>query len=728
MTVPCKVVPTEKYVHLHVPIFVKLFWRMNSDSPINRPEQDKFGYAPLAERVAPILILDTKSSTIVAGVEARWGSGKTSFLNLTRRALQQGRDNVLVFEYRPWLYSTVDALLLGFCVQVAAQLVGSPDKKYEKAGKALMGLSSVFGRLASLPGEYGLTAAAGAAGAEALAGAATAIHDLSKIDLSNAREKVQTALDEAGRPVVIIIDDVDRLEPKEIRLLFQFLKAVADFRGVSYLLAYDPKPVENALSFGGELSGREYLKKFIQLPVRLPRISNLLLQRFFREAVGELSRSLEKTLTDSEKSALEECSKTAVFLQSLKTPRDVARLLNSFRLRLQDCRDEVNLDQLLLFVLLDLISPDAVELVRMHPELFLLPLAHHPEFEILERDSSISRLMSEEKDKKQIKNALYETLSAEERPFATKLISELFASGREREKDYDVRKAQSAHGLIKLLYGGTSSLSFSAKDATLFLQGKRRATILNEIVAGGALLQWIYFLSSITDNATIKNAPGIANHLIKAVKGERAETWESVHRVIAEYLVEVFGKLPTEKERVQLLKAVSSQKKNLFIAEHFLVKVAAHAGLWDNGQSFSMTNRKQPSDADKIPPQHVLNGEQAWLKNVRLAAQDGTLLKHPHLGSILHRWGQFNNNDYSEVQNYLTDFSKTEDPVIILRHFGLGVSLDGLDRIAADPPRIKAALLRYSSDGELRKVALNVMDHLQKLLSEKASPEGAEAA
>jgi hypothetical protein len=158
----------------------------------------------------------------------------------------------------------------------------------------------------------------------------------------------------------------------------------------------------------------------------------------------------------------------------------------------------------------------------------------------------------------------------------------------------------------------------------------------------------------------------------------------------------------------------------LYIGEHFLVTVASDAGLWDKGQSFSIANRKQPSEADKVPPQQILSAEQCWLKSVRSAAQDGTLLKHPHLGSILHRWGQFNNNDYSEVQKFLTDFSTSEDPLIILRHFGLGVSLDGLDRIVADPQAIKAALSRYSNEKELRKIALNVMDHLQKLLVQKA--------
>lgn len=694
---------------------------MNTDSPITEVSKDKFGYAPLAEHVAPVLILDSRSPSIVAGVEARWGSGKTSFLNLTRRVLTQSRSNVLVFDYRPWLYSTVDSLLLGFCVQIAAQLQGNPGKKYENASKALIGLSGVFSRLTSLPGEYGFTAAAGAAGSQLLASGAVAMQDLSKVDLSNARDKVQKALDQAGRPVAIIIDDVDRLEPNEIRLLFQFLKAVADFRGVAYLLAYDPLPVEKALSFGGELSGREYLKKFIQLPIRLPRISNLLLQRFFREAVSELSDSLKPPLDAAERAALDQCSQLAVFLHCLKTPRDVVRLLNSFRLRLHDCRDEVNLDQVLLFVLLDLVSPKGVECVREHPELFLLPFARHPEFEVLETDGTISRLMSEEKDKVEAKERLFATIAEDERPLAKELMTHLFDSDQRAEGNYDVRHAQTAHGLIKLLYGGTSSLSFSAKEATSFLQGRRRTEILGEVASGGVLLQWIYFLSSITGSVVIKNPPGIAKSLINSAKQESANTWESVHRVTAEYLAEIFEKLPTEKERLRLLKAVTSQRTNLFVAEHFLAKIASDAGLWKSGRSFSLANRLEPREPDRVAPEDILAAEQCWLANVRKAAANGSLHRHPHLGSILHRWWQFNDNDYSEVQNYFAEFSKRNDPLIILRHFPIGVSLDGLDTIVIDPRATKDALLRYGTDGEFRDTAGKVMDHLQKRLDEASA-------
>ena len=279
-----------------------------------------------------------------------------------------------------------------------------------------------------------------------------------------------------------------------------------------------------------------------------------------------------------------------------------------------------------------------------------------------------------------------------------------------------------------MLYGGTSSLSFSAKDAVSFLQGKRRGETLSDIVSGGALLQWIYFLSSITDTTDIKNAPGIAESLINAAKEEPANTWESVHRLIGEYLAEVFEKLPTQKERLRLLKAVTLQRKNLFIAEHFLMKLASDAGLWKNGQSFSLANRQSPSEPDRVPPEHILDAEQRWSKNVRAAAANGTLHKHPHLGSILHRWGQFNNNDYTEVQNYLTAFAKTNDPLIILCHFALGVSLDGLDRIIVDPVGIKNGLLRYMDDEPLRQTAVRVMDNLQRLAQETETGMSAETA
>ena len=198
-------------------------------------------------------------------------------------------------------------------------------------------------------------------------------------------------------------------------------------------------------------------------------------------------------------------------------------------------------------------------------------------------------------------------------------------------------------------------MSFSAKDAAAFLGGKRRVDIVQPIQAAG-VLQWIYFLSSVSDQAEIKSASGIAKLLINTVRQEPADSWESVHRVIGDYLAELFSVIPDQTHKLALLNAVSSQTTNLFIAEHFLAKIASDAGLWKEGKSFALSERQTPPRPDQVPPERILEAEGVWLNNVRVAAAAGNLHKHPHLDSILHRWGQFNSNDYSEVPDYFAKF------------------------------------------------------------------------
>jgi len=90
------------------------------------------------------------------------------------------------------------------------------------------------------------------------------------------------------------------------------------------------------------------------------------------------------------------------------------------------------------------------------------------------------------------------------------------------------------------------------------------------------------------------------------------------------------------------------------------------------------------------------------------------LHKQPHLGFILHRWGQFNNNDYSPVQQYVAAFCQHNDPLIILRHFDLETEGNGLSRIFTAPGYIAERLQSYTSNPTLRRTAINVMQQLDK--------------
>src|SRR5881628_1548344 len=92
---------------------------------------------------------------------------------------------------------------------------------------------------------------------------------------------------DADGPLVVIIDDIDRLRPDEIRLLFQLVKANADFPNLVYLLLFQRDIVELAVGESG-LPGEEFLEKVVQVAFDLPRIEAEKLQRQLFDGVNRL--------------------------------------------------------------------------------------------------------------------------------------------------------------------------------------------------------------------------------------------------------------------------------------------------------------------------------------------------------------------------------------------------------------------------------------------------------
>ena len=70
---------------------------------------------------------------------------------------------------------------------------------------------------------------------------------LKKLDLLERKNKVRKALAKINSPIVVFIDDIDRLTPDETFQILRLVKAVADFPGTSFLLAFDPKYIYQSL-------------------------------------------------------------------------------------------------------------------------------------------------------------------------------------------------------------------------------------------------------------------------------------------------------------------------------------------------------------------------------------------------------------------------------------------------------------------------------------------------
>ncbi len=92
--------------------------------------------------------------------------------------------------------------------------------------------------------------------------------------LALVRHELAQTLKKLPRPVLVVIDDIDRLEPEEIRTVFRHVKANADFPRLTYLLLFQRDIVEKALSEISGGQGRDYLEKIVQAAFDLPVVES----------------------------------------------------------------------------------------------------------------------------------------------------------------------------------------------------------------------------------------------------------------------------------------------------------------------------------------------------------------------------------------------------------------------------------------------------------------------
>ncbi len=65
------------------------------------------------------------------------------------------------------------------------------------------------------------------------------------------RDQITKELRALAEPIVVVIDDIDRLTTPEIREIFKLVRLTASFPNIVYVLAFDRARVEQALTEDG---------------------------------------------------------------------------------------------------------------------------------------------------------------------------------------------------------------------------------------------------------------------------------------------------------------------------------------------------------------------------------------------------------------------------------------------------------------------------------------------
>jgi predicted KAP-like P-loop ATPase len=254
-------------------------------------------------------------------------------LEALREDMEQGWDSPHIVEFEPWQLRDVDSLFAAFFSEIANALGrdGNDSKARRERllsyGKSLSfggssmkslgvlaGLTGVpFAKLIELAGEKMKDAA------EIAEQGADAITDKS---IGEKKTELRHLLQDLDRPILVIIDDIDRLEVEEMLLIFQLVKANADFPNFTYLLL-----LQRDVDRMGQ-HGRDYLDKIIQLPIDVPPANGGQRHKLFREGIVSLFNSWNLAIKDDQATDLDLLWTNGLGTM-LQHPRDVIRLLNA---------------------------------------------------------------------------------------------------------------------------------------------------------------------------------------------------------------------------------------------------------------------------------------------------------------------------------------------------------------------------------------------------------------
>ena len=306
--------------------------------------------AVIAEEIRSV---DASKGCVVA-VMGPWGSGKTSLVNLVRHEL--AKDPALpVLDFNPWMFSGAEQLVDSFFRELSAQLhlkegrLAAIASEVEAYGDLLSPVADAATILSALPFAGWLGRARNAASA------VKRFQDRRKSSVTEERKKLAQNLSTLDRPLVIVADDIDRLSTSEIRDMFKLVRLTASFPNVIYLVAFDRKRVEDALTEQG-IEGRNYLEKIVQVSFDIPILPR-----------GVLSSQLGRALSD----ALEDFSGIVRFDESrwtdilvetvlplIRNMRDVRRYCASARGTVRALKDDIELADVLALEAIRVFLPD----------------------------------------------------------------------------------------------------------------------------------------------------------------------------------------------------------------------------------------------------------------------------------------------------------------------------------------------------------------------------------
>lgn len=277
------------------------------DEPIETSEADRLGRSEFAHTLARRLLKTSSShQSFAVGILSPWGYGKTSFLNLIKDELK--RYGTICIDFSPWTYGKENNLIREFFTEVGKHL-----RRYaDDLPRDMMEYAHILEKSESTSW-LSILLSLGSTG-----------HSLEQ--QSNL---LKQSLQKIDRPIVVFMDDLDRLRGDEVMEILKLIRNAANFSGIKFVAAYDRNYLVEAIKNQNIESASRYLEKIFQIEYTLPAFEHSRLIEYLNEECDRFIREVDK---EELRQIIDGRGRMKRFVkEELLSMRDVKRYANSLQ-------------------------------------------------------------------------------------------------------------------------------------------------------------------------------------------------------------------------------------------------------------------------------------------------------------------------------------------------------------------------------------------------------------
>lgn len=620
------------------------------DVEIKNKDEDILNRDLFANNLANSIITYNQEESITMGIIGKWGSGKSSLINLTINHL---KNDCIIIKFDPWYFSNQSNLYLQFFKTVIDAIKKEENKQVSIFESKIKSKKELFKKPNNSLEDY-----------------YKYIHDSSEeLNLNNLehilnfdrfesysslefhKNQCEDFFEQLNTKIIVFIDNIDRLMATEIVQIFTLVKSLADFKQFIYILSFDNEIVSKALDKVVCEYGDNYLDKIIQIPIFIPEISEAKMNELFLANIEPIYVNHLEKFHNSNNQFKHIADYLPLFIKDI---RDLKRYKNMLNFYIDNIAYDLNIDDLFLILLIQLFDYELYSKIKENE--FILTIDE----QLFKTNKSQQIRFSN------INNQFRDTIGRDNWNQIWPLLFYLFPKLNTEKEPITYEKYtqwDENHKItIKKHFEKYFTLTLDTNEVSKFLLDRLIQSENSE-----EIYDLILYKNNHDYNHSLlvqfrKLIPEIPNEnikfFIKAIMkcGDELKTRSDSRRVIEWILEDLFKRTPNNKECFDALKEGIEYENNTLTVLEGVYLLAFEYGFAGSNQSIKSEN-EMPIKKDQVKELISLT-----VKKVRKSSENNEFINNEFLQDILTYWELLDNEEI--VKEYVLKNVNSDEEIL----------------------------------------------------------------